>query len=182
MGLVLLPAVITELTAQDVEFDGDETQLQGRIDAATPVIEDMCGPVVSATVTKTFDGGRTAIVLPSAVATVVSVTENGSPMSDYVIDGTAGVLYAGLSLAPRSFFPGRQNIVVQYTVGSASVPANIKAAALELITHWWRNGQQGARPAWDELADDEVYTPSGFPVPRRVSELCGPNPAMPGFA
>jgi hypothetical protein len=162
----------------------DETMLQRRIDAATVVIEDITGPIAAAAKSKTYDGDVDAVLLPSDATAIVSVTENGQALGvdEYTADLAAGIVYAGPSRAPRPFFPGRQNVVVTYSVGSQTVPENVHQAALELVTYWWRTGQQGSRPAWDQTADGEVYTPSGYPIPRSVFELCAPNPRMPGFA
>lgn len=165
----------------------DDAQIAVYITAATPVIEDITGPVLAASGrTKVFDGGTVAVLLPCAVTAVTTVVENAVTLTDYTVNLAAGVVYAGTSLASRQFFPGRQNITVTYTAGTATgtsdVPAHIRLATKELVRFWWQIGQQANRPGFGDQAEPDAWTPSGFAVPRRVIELCAPTPRMAGFA
>jgi hypothetical protein len=166
------------IAATKLDYDSD---LIDWIAAATPIIEDIVGPILTATETQTYDGDVMAVLLPSAATSITSVTENGTAIS-YTANLEAGIVYAGTSLAPRRFFPGRQNITVVYTVGSGNVDPNIREGAKELIRVWWQIGQQANRPGFGDQVEPDAWTPSGFAVTRRVIELCAPKPRVPGFA
>lgn len=154
--------------------------------AATPVIEDICGTVVTKTVTQIVDGNRWGVVLWEKAASITSVTEGGNPgtaVPDYVYDSSAGILYAGRVFAPRRFQPGFASVVITYQAGTAIVGDNIRLATRELVRHWWQLGKQGARPQNGNLPlTSDAWTPSGFAVPRRVIELCTPTDRVGGFA
>jgi hypothetical protein len=150
--------------------------------AVTPVIEDITGPLISEQGSRTFNGGVTAVLLPGPVSDV-TVTENGGVLGagQFTVDYDAGIVYAGDQLAPREFFPGRQNVTVTFTVGSEQIPPNIVLAALTEFRFLWQLDQQGNR--FDEPDEDTMaWTPSGFAVPRRVTELCAAHPRPAGFA
>jgi hypothetical protein len=156
------------------------------IAAATPVIEDIVGPVIPGTFTQTTDGGGWAIPLFNRPTEIVSVTELGAPLdpSAYFLDSEAGILYAGRPQATRRFMPGYQSVVVEYKAGAPAVPPNIRLATRELVRHWWQLGKQGTGGgrggSFDQTAPE--WTPSGFAVPKRVIELCGKKNAPGGFA
>ena len=156
------------------------------IAAATPIIEDICGTVVTKTVTQTVDGNKWGVVLWEKPTSIISVTEGGNPgtaVPDYVVDYSAGIIYAGRVFAPRRFQPGFAGVTITYTAGSNIVPDNIRLATRELVRHWWQIGKQGARPANGNLPlTADAWTPSGFAVPRRVIELCTPTDRVGGFA
>jgi len=163
-------------TAADIE------DLRLYIAAATPVIEDIVGPVIPGMFTQTNDGGGWAVPLYQKPTQIVSVTELGAPLDPtaYFTDYAAGIVYAGRPQATRRFMPGYQSVVIQYEAGAQLVAPNVRLATRELLRHWWQIGKQstGSRaPGWDQTA--EVYTPSGYAVPRRVIELCG-RPSKPG--
>lgn len=184
MSIVTLNEAKSNLGITVTTYD---TQLQTFVDAADRVIEDITGPVLAASVTETFNGGRQSVVLRSPAASVTSVTVDGTALAagDFTADLASGVVYSGSTTVPTTFSYGRQNIVVEYTVGADTVDANVKLAALELIRFWWQVGHQGNRPGFDQQASfgyDQTVTPSGFAVPRRVIELCGPNMRRPGIA
>ena len=67
------------------------------------------------------------------------------------------------------------------SVGSATIPANVKLAARELVRFWWQQGRQANIPAFGE-APDTSSVPMGFAVPKRVYELLEPNKRLAGFA
>lgn len=148
------------------------------IAAATPVIEDIAGPVLTANRTQTTRGGRAAIILHEPSATVTAVEANGIALADWFVEH--GVLYAGTRLAPASFPVGE--VLIAYTVGGPVVAPNIRLAARELVRHWVQIGKQGLGPARGGEPVDEVFTPSGFAVPRRVVELCAPDEQIGGIA
>src|SRR4051812_31981340 len=84
----------------------------------------------------TLDGtGTDAILLPKLpVATAGTVTVNGTIITDYVLDTTRGMLLRGTTGSyPRPVWPsGRQNVVVTYTHGYGTIPADVRMVALEV--------------------------------------------------
>jgi len=160
-------------------YDAD---LENYISAATPVIENITGPMYAESRTLTFDGGGAAISLPFKINAVTSVTVGGTVTTNYVANLTAGIIYAGTSGSPTVFTYGTQNVVVVVTVGSATIPPHIELATRELIRHMWQLGRQANRPGVAEAASASADVPSGFAVPRRVIELCQASPRVAGFA
>lgn len=160
-------------TADPVQVD----DLRLYIAAATPVIEDIVGTVVPKTVVQTADGGHGLIPLWESPTSVTSVTEDGEAITDYWLDSEAGILYGGTQTAGRNFLAGRGTVVITYTSGSENVPQNVRLATRELIRHWWQIGKQGLRtvPVGNFPTSGDVWTPSGYAVPRRVMELCKPS-------
>ena len=145
--------------------------------AATPVIEDIVGPVVPRTVVQKIDGGADRIVLWDVPTAITSVTENGTTITDYYLDSQSGILYGGTSTVGRRFAQGRGGMVVTYTVGMPVIPQNVRLATRELVRHWWQFGKQAKRSP-DMIP--EAVTPLGFAVPRRVMELAQSSRSMLG--
>jgi hypothetical protein len=149
--------------------------------AATPVIEDITGPVLAATKMLTTWGGGRAVVLPYLPSEILSVTLDGVAVTAYVPDLASGIVYAGSRQAVTSFGVGE--LLITYKIGDAEIPPNIRLAARELVRHWWQIGMQGTGGSVrSSQPDAEVFTPSGFAVPRRVMELCTPHQQVGGFA
>ncbi|WP_353809154.1 hypothetical protein [Agromyces sp. SYSU T00194] len=177
-------ALITLADAKKSIYNGyagsstaDDTDIQEYIDAATPVIEDIVGPLEADTIVYERDGGKTGIQLPTAIASVDEVLEDDVEIADYFASKSAGIIYAGTRTNRRQFSPGTRNIQATVTVGR-TVPPNVKLATRELVRFWWQQGRQGNnRPSLGVESPGEpmVNTPSGFAVPRRVWELCRPD-------
>lgn len=159
----------------------NDADIEKYIEAATPVIENITGPLLAGARTVAVDGGSGAILLERFTA-VTAITESGTAITDYVADPHAGIIYAGTTTSQRAFKAGVRNIVVTVTVGAATIPPNIALATRELVRHWWQQGRQGNRPAFGNEGVSDVSVPSGFAVPRRVIELCEPNRRTEGFA
>lgn len=145
--------------------------------AATPVIEDIVGPVVPTAETETIDGGRTAIVLPKVPESIISVTVNGEPVENYYCQ--YGILYCGTRGYPTAF--GWGEVTITYRVGKAVIPPNIRLATRELVRHWVQIGKHAVGGSRPDPGDGDEFTPSGFAVPRRVIELCTPHERMGAF-
>ena len=160
----------------------NDADIEKYIEAATPVIENITGPLIEASKVFTVDGGGSAIVVGSRFNAVTSVVESGVAITNYVADGAAGIVYSGTADGATTFAPGLRNIVVTVTVGSETIPENIILATRELVRHWWQLGRQGNRPSFGNEGIAEIDVPSGFAVPRRVIELCEPNRRTAGFA
>ena len=179
-GLITLEDVRKSLglAATDTSNDAD---LERYVEAATPVIENITGPLIQRTEVFYMDGGREAIVLPKRFTSVTSITQNGVAYTSYVADPGSGVITAGTSTSPDVFEPGVRNVVVTVVTGSATIPSNVQLAARELVRFWWQQGRQANIPAFGEAPESGV-TPMGFAVPKRVMELLEPNKRIAGFA
>lgn len=179
-GLITLAEARASLgwAATDTSRDAD---LEDYIEAATPVIENITGPILQRNEVYTFDGGVEKLVLPVRFSAVVSITNNGAAVTNFTADEAAGIITAGSTTSPDVFDYGVQNIVVTVTVGAATVEPHVKLAARELVRFWWQQGQQANTPAFGG-APESMPLPMGFAVPRRVMELLEPSPRVAGFA
>jgi hypothetical protein len=149
--------------------------------AATPVIEDITGPMVAREETFVTWGGGSTVILPHLPNQILGITADGAPVLNYVPDLASGILYAGTRAAVTNF-PGGE-LAITYRVGSYEIPANVKLAARELVRFWWQGGMQGSGGnIRSQAPEGEAFTPSGYAVPRRVMELCAPHQQMGGFA
>lgn len=172
-----------------------ETEIQGFVDAATPVIEDIAGAVIGTTWTGEthLDAcGRVIYLSHVPVYSVTSVTEYRLGTAYTLTPVSAGALRTTANSYNLDSATGRlirndgwgDVVVVDYVAGRGAVPANIRLAALELVRHLYQLSQQGGRPAFGGAADDGPWLPSGFAVPTRVVELlvATPNMARPSVA
>jgi hypothetical protein len=165
-----------------VSDNANDADLERYVEAATPVIENITGPLVLRTgVVFTLDGGRTRLVLPTRFASVTSIVESGVPVTDFVAEPSAGLITGGTTESPRYFAYGVQNIVVTVVTGAATIPANVQLATRELVRFLWQQGRQANIPAFGEAPSD-ASVPMGFAVPKRVMELLQPTPRIAGFA
>lgn len=194
--LVTLDDVKAHLNKTDFN---DDLELQGFIDAATPLVENLAGPVVPRTVVEYYSGGTTSITLNSQpVLSVTSIVETygqtnynltqvelGQGMTGFcfTLNPLTGQIIRRAYNAEAMFPIGTNNVRVEYIAGRATVPANIRLAALMLIQHLWSTSQlnrNGNRPT---LGGDDSFVPGmGFAVPNRVKELLQPSPRVPGVA
>jgi len=186
--VVSLDEVKAELNIPSSNTD-DDTELSGYIDAATTIIEFLCGPVVPAEYTETHDGGSPVIFLKRrpvlSVATVTEYTPTAYPLTEeplggsyttygYRMDAEKGTLLRTSAAIPTRFAPGVQNVTVTYTAGRAAVPANIRGAALELVRTQWQPQQSGNLPGID-VDNEPGKNVLGYYVPYRVTEMLGPS-------
>jgi len=183
-GLITLDEARASLgwASTDTTRDPD---LERYVEAATPVIENITGPLLVKSRTFTFDGGVDQLVIPVRFTSVTSVVEDGVAVTDYVAEPSHGIITAGETSGSRYFSSGIQNVVVTVSVGyaasEAAVKPNVKLAARELVRFWWQQGRQANTPAFGG-APESMPTPQGFAVPRRVYELLEPSPRVAGFA
>lgn len=142
--------------------------------AATPIIEDIVGPVSVRTETQVVPKGWLYGALYHKVSTLVSVV---------YADATTVPVDAYRSNLPHGLltfcYPVTQDVTITYTTGEAIVPQNVRLATRVLVKHWWEQDKQGAR---NRDNPEMQWTPSGFAVPRRVIELCTPSARRGGFA
>ncbi len=181
------PRLIISLADAKAELnhitDINDDELRLYIAATTPIVEELAGRVLVATLTETFDGGRRAVLLSERASAITSVTVDGTALaaSDYTADLASGIVYAGGSSTPSTFSWGRQNVVVVYTVGAAAIDPNVVQAARVITAHMYKVGQQ--RKGKNAQADDIVIA-SGYAVPKRALELLRSRSSyrMPGMA
>lgn len=145
--------------------------LQVYISAATPMIEDLAGPILPATITERHDGGSQAVALRNRPNAITSVSVGGVAVSGWTADLTAGLVYAG-----GRFAPGVQNVEVVYAVGGY-VPENVRLAATALVAHMWKRSNPQV-----ENPEDVSPVPQGFAVPNAVVQMLAPQKRLPGFA
>jgi len=164
-----------------------DEDLRSYLAAVTSIIEDVTGPILPLTgQVWTVDGGGSQVLLPSAVASVQSVTDTGVALTsgaDYTVNLRSGIVTRGTLLYPFRFLPGVQNVTITYTVGGSTVPANVALAARIILRQLWLvSGQQGNRPAMGS-PESVSSAPVGFAIPNAALELLnsGPN-NVPGFA
>lgn len=157
-----------------------DSDIEDYITAATPVIEEITGPMYVRNETRRFNGGNEVVCMPWPFTSIVSITEGGVVTTDYTPDPATGLIWAGSSTSPRYWAVGRYSVVVIASVGPATVPMNVQLATRELVRHLWQVGRQGNRPAYGN--EEMTETPSGFAVPRRVVDLCRSNRQIGGFA
>lgn len=206
MSLVTLAEAKAHLgmPTSDTTYD---TELQGFVDMTQPLIENICGPIVSRSVTEWHDGGtgnRFQVVLRQRpVISITSVTEyvgnvgqvltqaaNPAAAVDlgYTFEIETGTITRRVGAGTvYPFAWGEQNIAVVYTAGFATTPPNVRLAALELIRHLWQSTQQGGNPKVNGgAAFDGSGTRGpvgmGYAVPNFVVELLQPHERIPGIA
>jgi uncharacterized phiE125 gp8 family phage protein len=171
-----------------------DVELQGFISAAQAIVENITGAVVPAVYTETYDGGMTAIILRhTPVLSITSVTENWGPTAYTLTNQPVGssvdawgydlenansgkVVRRTVTGFPFPFYRGVGNIAITYTAGRASVPADIRLAALRLIEHLW-SSQQGRAGRMQQDNPGAAHA-----VPYFVQELLEPHMTMPGIA
>lgn len=170
------------LPAADNSRDADLSETY--VPAVTEIVESLAGPQSARTgVVWTADGGTPSVLLPSRVAAVTSVVENGVtlvPDDDYFVDVENGIVHRGSTLVPSVFLPGSQSVVVTYNEPT-TVKKKIVLAARIILRHLWQADNQGARPDFGSNSEDLVSTPVGYLIPRRAYQaLTGEDEA--GFA
>lgn len=178
----------------------DDEDLRSLIASATPVMEDLCGPIIARAHTETYDGGaRQLALIYNPVITVTSIIESygasyvrtltlqdpfagtGFDSFGYTIDSVTGIVTRRAAGIAVPFASGTRNIQVVYTAGRALLPANIVRATRRLVRFMWQQEMQGQRPNGSVPDAAASTTPSGYLVPNAVKALCGPelrNPAV----
>lgn len=166
-ALVSLPDVKDYLTSFGIGVDrSHDDKLLNFIHAATPIIENIVGPVVTRLFEEWHDGGSDTIQLYHVPSTALGTNSTFRLMaaSEYrgpieyplsiVPSPTFGSIYSiflntdmgtvtrrtagGRTLA---FMPGRESIHIYYQAGQATVPPNIREAVLETIRQHYQMTQ-----------------------------------------
>lgn len=180
----------------NITSSADDAELQAFIDGITPVVAEIIGPVGVSSFDEFYDGGRGASIAlrNRPVVAVTAVTEwqpdqfvlNYEPFGTstysnygYRVDlslGTVTRLYGGL---PMPFWLGQGNIEVTYTAGYATIPDNVRQAALEIIRVGWQPQQSGNLPGIDLAGDMGGVTVLGYFIPNRARELLQASQRIP---
>jgi hypothetical protein len=150
----------------------------GEIEAVRPLLEEQVGPILPQIYSERFDGGNNIINLLHAptygwgtdpVLNVLGVSEFRGPIEyplSLVPNPVFGSIYS-VEVNPQlgeltrrtagggvtAFMPGRNAVHVVYEAGQATVPPNVRRAAVETIRWWYETTQAvgaGARTRADE--------------------------------
>ena len=187
------------ITASSAAKDED---IRSVIAAATPIMEDIVGPILRTTRVETYDGGTSQInLLWSPLISITSIIESygssyqrtltaqdifaggSSDAYGYSVDLTTGIVTRRATGVAMPFANGKRNIQVTYISGRATISGNILLATRRLIRHLWMQEQQSFRPNVVAAPDPNLtVTPAGFAVPRSVVELCADSTRPPGLA
>lgn len=167
MSVILLDEVMAYLRMSPSSTNVDEAVLQATIDTAESLVAQRVGPLASGAQSSILFGGP-SFVLPTTTTAITSATDlDGNAVTSGFRLGVGGVV------TNSSCALGTWTLV--YTAGWAELPAPIRTAVLELVSHLWRPQRGTAtRPVDDSPAP-------GYLIPNRVRELLDPF-TLPGFA
>lgn len=178
-----------------------DAELLRLIDACTPIVEGLTGPVAQRVYQETYDGGTPFLSLRHRpVVAVNRVVEYRGPIPyeltqvpspdlgtiySYMFEPTGRVFRRTVGGGTTSFPGGAETVSVNYTAGYATVPANIRMAVLELVRVNYQQTQQAGHPMFGGGGGDDTVTSTallGFFVPNRVKELLAPSRRHPSVA
>lgn len=162
----------------------DDTKLERYVEAATPVMEDLCQAIVPRAVTEVVSGGDDVLDLRHHAISITSITNRGTLLiagTDYHYDAEDDAIYGGTQISPRLFAFGHRNLVVVYQAGYTPIPENLILATADLVAHWWRQGRISGRSKFSGETG-ELVTPSGYGVPNRVFDVSRPHHRHTGIA
>ena len=147
--------------------------------AATTEIESKVGPWAGQQLTHRtrVATAREAIVLPWPVATIESVTRDGTALTVDAgdVDEDAGIVFG-------DFLAGKY-VVTATARAAEDCPAPVKKAALALAVFWTKQDKLGPRlPGQVGSAEKDTDVSEGFALPRRVSEMIRDYVRPGGFA
>jgi hypothetical protein len=169
------------MRATSVITDPDDVEtLRGFIRVACEAVELDLGRYISPqTVTRTFDGGVTALVLKGPIMSITTVSDGGSTLTtdQYVADTSAGIVYRGGSNSPRWFTTGRQTVAITYRAGTTRPSPVARKVAMNGAMRMWQGSQQMPHPELDDL-DAETQVRAGVLTPLEYAaylKLKGPG-------
>jgi len=191
-GIISLADARAALGIQAANTTKDE-DLRAFLAAATPIMEDLCGPLLRKTRVETYDGGTSQInLLFAPLLSITSITESygasyvraitaqdifsGGSLDTfgYSVDLVTGIVTRRAAGVAINFATGKRNVQITYVSGRAVIGGNILLATRLLVRHLWLlSGQQGNRPQMGAPDTSMTTTPSGFAVPRAVVEMVG---------
>jgi hypothetical protein len=176
-----------------------DDDLRTYIAAATPIMEDIVGPILRTTRTESYDGGGMQICLLWApIISIASIIESyggsyfrtlnaqdvfsagSTDPFGYSVDLTTGTITRRAAGVATHFASGLRNVQVTYVSGRAAVTGNLLLATRRLIRHLWEQDHRAFRQ--QHATTEVVLTPMGFAVPRAVIEMCADSSRPPGLA
>lgn len=145
--------------------DADDEELRNVILAATDMIEGYTRRrFLPRTVTSTFNGWdiSDSIQLPDGTQSVSTVSELGNTLTfgSWVFDQSTAKVYKMWGLYTSGLWQyGVGNITVTYTIGSNTIPSDVRYAALALIDHLWapQRGGVGVGGPVTEPSEGQPY-------------------------
>lgn len=166
--------------------DATDTYLETLIEAVSERLDDICGPIVTRSVTEYHNGGCTTVAPYEApVSSFTSITEaDGTTTTALTAEsfGTAGTyLFDPVTQTVRrrsafydaTFPSGLQNVRLVYSAGryasTAAVASRFKEAAKIIVAHIWRNERGSGNQTYG--ADGELSFRSSYSIPNRALEL-----------
>ena len=190
------------MSSNDTTFDARLLRL---LDAITPAIEHITGPILQRVYQdETYDGGSVFIsVRHRPIVQVTSVTEFRGPIPyvltqvptpdlgsiySYMFEPAGRIVRRTVGGGMTPFPAGPDSVWITYTAGQATVPPNVREAAVRMVKLNWQPEELGGGRAFggggSSYVDDNLPTgpPIGFAVPGSVRELLVPNRRHPSIA
>ena len=137
----------------------------------SPVLE-----IVSMTEYWGLNGGHQLVEQTPQNQYGVGFSSANPPGGTYQLNPRTGtVIRTFPGLVQKPFFPGSRNVEIEWIAGFDPIPAQIKLAALELATWWYRNTQEQPEIASPRAGYDDPATSGLWPaIPNRVTALLEP--------
>lgn len=178
------------------------------IEAVTPMIEQITGPIIPKVYDEWHDGGSNIIELlrkpatgfgTSPVLTLIAASEYRGPI-EYPLALIASPVFGSIyslflnsdmgTVTRRSaggstiaFFPGREQVHIIYQAGQSVTPPNVYEATLELLrVNYVTTQQTGTGRQTVADAQDGTQTGSNFFFPAGVRRMLDPTRRSPSFA
>lgn len=191
--MALVTAAEARLAIPALTSTGEDSNLDRLIDRAGAFLAAWCGyPPAAAggvatfedvTYTMILDGpGGAELVLP--VGPLVSVTsvhsdplrEYGSDVlvasGDYTLDSYRSLVILDNDSTQGAWDTGYRAIKIVYVAGFATVPADIKQAAIGMVAHWWRLRRQAGKKSVSQEGGSVSLLEET--IPAQVAQLLGP--------
>lgn len=150
----------------NIQGSSSDFEIEDVVDAMTRVVEREVGPIVNRTVTSVVTTHDGCAVLPLknivAIKSVTVIRDGSSISTDGLTTHHSILAYANGERLPRG------DLSVEYEVGLADIPSNIKYGALEVLKLAWAAQNKGDLPA--------------FLLSYRASAWFLPDQELPGFA
>lgn len=181
--------------ALNVTVSTHDTEIAAYVTAVSLQLDNLCGPVVTRTITsESHDGGWPQVFLrkrPVSSVTAVSeysgatetalTAESPGTSGTYLVDGSIVRRRSGFGLA--CFADGRKNVLVTYTAGryasTGAVEEHFKGAARLALTNLWRREQGVGTETFGAVATQLV---PGFALPNAVLDLLADEVQAPELA
>ena len=159
----------------------DGTALSALIAAASAAVEQWCAREFTSTAyTETHNGTGTCElmlrVFPVTTITKIETLDDDAVATE-ITSGNRVDKRTGLLRLTMEHFPvGHQNVVILYTAGFATIPADVQEAVVQLIAGLHNETQQNASASSERLGEYAVSYLSGDErgLPRTVRWLLSP--------